>query len=79
MRAAPADIVSEQLAIYLGPHTARSAVKTFAQKALKKVPDELTPADMPQLLLALRPMLRTLVGGRKSEDILALLEREFGL
>ncbi len=79
MRAAPADIVSEQLAVYLGPHTARSAVKTFAAKALKKGPEELTPADMPQLLLALKPMLRTLVGGRKSEDILAILEREFNL
>jgi hypothetical protein len=79
MRAAPADIVAEQLAIYLGPFTARSAVKTFALKALKKTPEELTTADIPQLLVALRPMLRTLVGGRKSEDILSSLEREFNL
>ncbi len=79
MQSASVDIVADKLALFLGPHTAKSAVKTFAQKALNKTPEQLTAADMGPLLLALRPMLRTLIGGRKSEEVLAQLNRELGL
>lgn len=65
-----------RLAEYLGPHTARSAVKTFAQSALRRTPEELRLEDMPRLLDALRPMLRTLVGHAISDDILGSLAQE---
>jgi hypothetical protein len=68
--------VATRLAEYLGPHTARSAVKTFAQSALHRAPEELRLEDMPRLLDALRPMLRTLVGHAISDDILDSLTRE---
>jgi hypothetical protein len=68
--------VASRLAEYLGPHTARSAVKTFAQSALHRAPEELRLEDMPRLLDALRPMLRTLVGHAISDDILDALAQE---
>jgi hypothetical protein len=68
--------VVARLAEYLGPHTARSAVRTFARSALQRAPEELRREDMPRLLDALRPMLRTLVGHAISEDILEALAQE---
>jgi hypothetical protein len=74
-----ADQVAERLAVYLGPHTGRVAVKTFSQKALGRGPETLTVADFPTLEQALRPMLRTLVGGARAELVLAEIRRELGL
>jgi hypothetical protein len=68
--------VVARLSEYLGPHTARSAVRTFAANALHHAPEELRREDMPRLLDALRPMLRTLVGHAISEDILEALAQE---
>lgn len=66
----PAAIVEERLAVFLGPHTARNAVKTFSEKAVGKAPEMLERGDMPKLLAALRPMLRTLLGASQSEVLL---------
>lgn len=71
-----ADVIERQLAVYLGPHTARTAVRTFAQKAVGKAPEQLGHADALKLLDALRPMLRTLLGTDESESLIVQLQAE---
>jgi hypothetical protein len=73
-----ADVVIRELTRYLGPHTAKNALRLFAQKAVHKSPDELGYADLEPLLAALRPMLRTLIGSRETDAVLADLRRELG-
>ena len=60
----------ESLSPYLGPFNAQVAVKTFSQKKLNLTPEQLTAKDLPALLDALRPMLKTLVGQDSAEKIL---------
>jgi hypothetical protein len=74
-----ADRIADRLAIYLGPHTGRVAVKTFSLKALGRGPETLALADVPKLEQALRPMLRTLVGSARAELVLADIRRELGV
>jgi hypothetical protein len=74
-----ADKIAERLAIYLGPHTARVAVKTFTQKALGRGPETLTIADIPKLNAALRPMLRTFVGRVQCEVVLEQISLAVGV
>lgn len=72
----PADIVAQGLSGYLGPHMARTAVKTFAAKALGRPPEMLVRADIEPLLRALRPMLRTLLGAHEADNVIAHLTKE---
>jgi hypothetical protein len=65
-----AELLASRLAIYLGAYTARTALKTFSHKALGRGPETLTPADIPKLGEALRPMLRTFVGRAQAEVLL---------
>ena len=74
-----ADRVAARLAVYLGPHTGRAAVKTCARKALGRGPETLTLGDVPALQHALRPMLRTFVGRAQCEVLLEQIARELGL
>jgi hypothetical protein len=71
-----ADIITRRLAIFLGPNTARVAVKTFSVKALGRGPETLTLTDIPKLQEALRPMLRTFVGRTQCEALLKQLAEE---
>jgi hypothetical protein len=71
-----ADRIADRLAVYLGPHTGRVAVKTFSLKALGRGPETLEIADLPALEQALRPMLRTLLGSARAELVLAEIRRE---
>jgi serine/threonine-protein kinase len=73
-----ADVVLRRLTGYLGPHTAKVALKTFAQKATGRGPEMLTLADMPALQAALRPMLRTFIGRIECERVLDEIAREAG-
>jgi hypothetical protein len=73
----PAERVATLLAEYLGPHTAQAAVRTFARSALGLAPEAVRPEDVPGLLDALRPMLRTLLGSAICEELLAPLAKEF--
>jgi len=73
-----AERISARLALYLGPHTGRVAVKTFSLKALGRGPETLTLADVPALQAALRPMLRTFVGRAQCEIVLLQIARELG-
>jgi hypothetical protein len=72
-----ADTIEERLAVYLGVHTAKVAVRTFAERSLGRGPETLTPKDIPSLIEALRPMMRTLIGKRQSEAIIEQLLQEF--
>jgi hypothetical protein len=74
-----AERIAAQLARYLGPHTARVAVKTFAMRGLSRGAETLTVADVPAMTQALRPMLRTLVGKQRAEIVMQQILREFGL
>jgi hypothetical protein len=76
---APHEIVFRHLARYLGPHTAKTALKTFSDKALQKPPDQVTRVDAPKLMAALRPMLRTLIGAVECEAVLQQVTRELSL
>ncbi len=71
-----ADRIAARLSRYLGPHTARVAVKTFSNKALGRGPETLTVEDLPALQAALRPMLRTFVGRAQCEVVLQQMTRE---
>ena len=73
-----AETISGHLAIYLGPYTAKTAVKTFSQKAFGRGPDTLTREDIAKLLTALRPMLRTLIGAAQCEVVLTKIQQELG-
>ena len=72
----PSEIFNEHLAVYLGPHTAKNALRTFSLKALGVAPEEVTPAQAPRLLDALRPALKTLLGAAKCEQVIANMERD---
>ncbi len=74
----PHEIVFRQLARYLGPSTAKTALKTFCEKSVGKPPDQLTSQDAPKLLTALKPMLRTLLGVGECDQVLQQLTRELG-
>ena len=67
----------DRLAVYLGPHTARTALRTFSGRALGSPDAEaLAASDAPRVLEALRPMLRTLLGESQSEVVLAEIRDE---
>jgi hypothetical protein len=73
-----AEMVAARLAVYLGPHTARVAVKTFSRKALGREAETLMAADVPQLVGALRPVLRTFIGRVRAELLIEEIVREVG-
>jgi hypothetical protein len=74
-----ADRIGRRLGRYLGPHTGRVAVKTFAARALGRGPETLTVHDVPAMNEALRPMLRTLLGRQRCEIVIQHILGEFGL
>ena len=69
------DKVQNYLAPLLGAHTARVAVKTFAEK-IGKSPETLSQHDLGVLAQSMHGMLRTLCGAEKADkavkDIAAL-------
>ena len=75
----PSEVVFHHLVHYLGPHTTRTALKTFCARSVGKSPETLTLADMPMLLGALRPMMRTLIGAKECDLVLAQVHQELGL
>ena len=76
---APHEIVFRHLARYLGPHTAKTALKTFSERSLNKPPEMVTRIDAPKLLQALKPMLRTLIGADECDLVLSQVTRELSL
>jgi len=74
-----AAIFARHLAAYIGQHTAPMAIKTFAKQALGLAPDELRIPDTTKLLDAMRPMLSTLVGTQRAEEVAMLIRRDLGV
>ena len=72
----PHEIIADHLARYLGPNTARVAVKKFSERVGVSGPEALTREDVPRLLEVLRPMLRTLLGRERAESLLLQLARD---
>jgi hypothetical protein len=69
------EIILGRLAMFLGPNTARVALKTFAARTGRS-PEALTRADVPEVLAALLPMLRTLIGRERAESLVRQLAQE---
>lgn len=66
-----AERIAGRLAAYLGPNTARTAVRSFAARALGRTADAVGREDAPRLVEALRPMLKTLLGAEAAERVVA--------
>jgi len=75
----PFEVLRDRLSVYLGPNTTRTALKTFAQRSVGVAPEELSLAQAQQLLEALRPMLKTLLGAAQSDRIVVQLGVELDL
>lgn len=75
----PADVVREQLATYVGAFTAKNAVQMMAKQSAGAAPEALTPAQIPALLDALGPMLRTLLGKAGAEKVVTEIRWKLGL
>jgi hypothetical protein len=69
--------IEARLAPLLGPNMARNATRTFSQRSLQLEPEALTVEDVPRLMAALRPALRTLLGAITTEQLLDEISREF--
>lgn len=70
------DRLQRRLAVFVGPHTARLSLKTFAQKQFGVAPTELPVAALPDLVRSLRPLLRSMLGEDDSERLSRLLLAE---
>ena len=73
---APADLIREQLAKYVGPFTAKNALQAFARQAGTD-PSQITTAQVPALLESIGPLLRTLLGKAGADKVIEQVRREF--
>ena len=74
----PADVIREHLLRYVGPFTAKNAVEMHSKKALGVSADSVTMAQAKDLLEALGPMMRTLLGKQNADRVLDQLKQELG-
>lgn len=77
--ASVATVFARHLAAYIGQHTAPMAIKTFAKQALGITPDQLRAPDTTKLLDAMRPMLSTLLGKQRADEVATLIRSDLGL
>jgi hypothetical protein len=75
----PAAIVREKLGQYLGPFTAKNAVQMVAKQVASVEADLITRAQIPALLDALGPTLRTLLGRATAEKVADEIRKELAL
>jgi hypothetical protein len=75
----PAEVVREHIARYLGPFTSKTAVQMMAKQKLGTEPDQVTRDQVPALLDALGPTLRTLLGKSGAETVAEDIKRELAL
>lgn len=75
----PAEIVREKLAQYLGPFTAKNAVQMMAKQAAGVDAERITRTDVPALLDALGPTMRTLLGKATAEKVADEIRKELAL
>ena len=70
------EIIVGRLAPYLGPNTARVAARMCAEQATGRSDGTVSPDEASGVLDALRPMLRTLLGRTRTEEVLLELARD---
>jgi hypothetical protein len=75
----PAEVVRTRLAQYLGPFTSKNAVQMIAKQALSTDADRVTRTQVPALIDALGPTLRTLLGKASAERVAEEIRKELGL
>ena len=75
----PAEVVRERLAQYLGPFTAKNAVQMMSRQAAGTDADRVTRTQVPALLEALGPTLRTLLGKATAEKVTDEIRKELAL
>ena len=75
----PSEIIRERLSAYLGPFSTANALKLFAKQALSTDPDSITRDQVPALLDALGPMLRTLLGKAGAEKVITEIRAELAV
>ena len=75
-RDTPVEQLQRRLAQYVGPHTARISLRTFANKHFNAEPADLPPSALPDLIRSLRPLLRSMLGEADSDRLLRLLLAE---
>lgn len=75
----PAEVVRERLAQYLGPFTAKNAVQMMSKQAMGTDADHVTRTQVPALLDALGPTLRTLLGKATAEKVADEIRKELAL
>jgi hypothetical protein len=75
----PAEIVRAKLGQYLGPFTAKNAVQMVAKQAVGIDADSVTRAQIPALIDALGPTLRTLLGKATAEKVANDIRQELAL
>jgi hypothetical protein len=75
----PADVVRARLGQYLGPFTAKNAVQMMAKQSAGTDADHLTRSQVPALLEALGPTLRTLLGRATAEKVVDEIRKELAL
>lgn len=75
----PAEIIRAKLSQYLGPFTAKNAVQMVAKQAVGADADHVTRAQVPALIDALGPTLRTLLGKAAAEKVANDIRKELAL
>ena len=75
----PAEVVRERLAQYLGPFTAKNAVQMMSRQAAGTDADQVTRSQVPAVLEALGPTLRTLLGKSTAEKVVDEIRKELSL
>lgn len=75
----PAEVVRAKLSQYLGPFTAKNAVQMLAKQTAGTDADHLTRAQVPALIEALGPTLRTLLGRQTAEKVANDIRKELAL
>ena len=73
------EVLQSRLAIYLGPHTARNAVKLCSARMFQRTPDELGTEEVRRMVESFRPILKTLLGGEHCDKILSQVALELSL
>jgi hypothetical protein len=70
------DRITNRLAPYLGAFNAEVWVKVVAERELGVAPDDLTAADVENVLEGLRPSLNTFMGRAAAGELLAKIRGE---
>ena len=75
----PASVVRAKLTPFLGPFTAKNAVVMGAKQGCGVDADQVTREQVPALLEAIGPTLRTLLGKEGALKVVTQIKTELGL